>query len=242
MLKKSVLVAGVFALGLAAISHGQAQAPNPSSTVAPAQLTNKDVVKLVQSGLPADVINATIRSSSSNFDTSPPALLELKSAGVPDAVIGEMVKIGSPHPDARQLWVAKFTSQDKAAAAVAAAQQDDLGALRQSNLFSKVTSFSTDPSQPAGSWSLSANEIGYSGGNTARRVMLGYGTGRAHLELEYKLTNPAGLVVWTRRIKTEPSFWSSSGPMGSVQNQGAAIDQQPPKLLHELSKFFASRH
>lgn len=240
MMKKSVLVAAVLALAIAAIS--QAQSPTRNSTAAPAQLTNKDVVKLVQSGLSADVVNATIRSSSTNFDTSPGALQELKSAGVPDAVIAEMVKSAAPQPGARQLWIAKFTGDDKAAAAIAGAQQDDLGALRQSSLFSKVTSFSTDATQPAGTWSLSANEVSYSGGSTAKRVVVGYGTGRAHLELEYKLTNPAGTVVWIKKIKTEPSFWSSTGAVGGVQDQAAAIDKQPQRLLDELSKFFATQH
>lgn len=243
MMKKSALLAAVLALSVTAICRGQAQASgSQSSTVAASQLTNQDILKLAQSGLSAEVINATIRSSSTNFDTSPAALQQLKSAGVPDAVIAEMVKSATPQPGARQLWMAKFTGEDKAAAAIAAVQQDDLGALRQSSLFSKVTSFSTDATQPAGTWSLSANEGSYSGGSTAKRVMLGYGTGRAHLELEYKLTNPAGSVVWTKRIKTEPSFWSSSGAVGGVQNQDAAVDKQPQKLLDELSKFFAAQH
>lgn len=241
MVQKRVLVAAVLALASVAVSFGQAQAPViQSPTAAPAKLTNKDVVKLVQSGLSPDVINVTIRSSSTDFDTSPGALQELKSAGVPDSVVAEMVT--STQPGARQLWIAKFTGDDKAAAAVAGAQQDDLGTLRQSALFSKVVSFASDATQPAGTWSLSAKEVSYSGGSTAKRVVLGYGTGRAHLELEYRLTNPAGSVVWTKRIKTEPSFWSSSGAMGGVQNQDAAIDKQPQKLLDELSKFFASQH
>ena len=242
MNKKHALAAAVLTLAIAAISPGQAQPPTQGSTVAPAQITNRDIVKLVQSGLSSDVINAAIHSSSTNFDTSPAALVELKSAGVPDAVIAEMVKSAAPPPGARQLWIAKFSGEDKAAAAIASAQQDDLGALRQSSLFSKVASFATDATQPAGTWSLSASEVSYSGGSTAKRVMLGYGTGRAHLELEYKLANPSGAVVWTKRIKTEPSFWSSSGAVGGVQDQAAAIDKQPQKLLDELSKFFASQH
>lgn len=242
-MKKGAVLVAALTLTVSATCNAQALAPaSQSSPAAPAQLTNKDVVKLVQSGLPADVVNATIRSSSTNFETSPAALQELKSAGVPDAVIAEMIRSGAPRPGARQLWIAKFTGEDKAAAAIAAAQQDDLAALRQSSLFSKVTSFATDATQPAGMWSLSASETSYSGGSTAKRVMLGYGTGRAHLELEYRLTSPTGSEVWTKKVKTEPSFWSSSGAVGGIQNQDAAIGKQPQKLLDELSKFFASQH
>jgi hypothetical protein len=243
MIRKSVLLAAVLMLAAAVISHGQTQATaDQSAPVEPAPLTNDDIVKMVKAGLPGGTVIATIRSSPSGFDTSPAALQELKSAGVPDSVIEEMVKRTKPQPGARQLWIAKFTGEDKAAAAIAAAQQDDVGALRQSSLFSKVTSFSTDATQPAGTWLLSANEVGYSGGSTAKRVIVGYGTGRAHLELEYKLANPTGTVVWTKRIKTEPSFWSSTGAVGGVQDQAAAVDKQPQKLLDELAKFFASQH
>ena len=243
MMRRAVFLAVASILAVAFISHGRTQAPgSQSSTVAPAQLTNKDVLKLVQSGLAADVVIATIRSSSANFDTSPAALQELKSAGVPDTVIAEMVKSAAPQPGARQLWIARFTCEGKAVAAVAAVQHDDLRALRQSSLFGKVSSFASDATQPARTWSFSANEVSYSAGSTAERVMVGYGTGRAHLEMEYKLTNPAGSVVWTKRIKTEPSFWSSSGDEGGIQNQDAAVHQQAQKLLDELSKFFASQH
>ncbi len=242
-MRKCVLLAAALMLAAALVSHGQGQAPgDQSASVAPAELTNDDIVRMAKAGLPGDVVIATIRSSSCKFDTSPDALQGLKSAGVPDPVIAEMVRRANPHAGGRELWIARFTGEDKAAAAMAAVQKDDLGALRESSLFSKVTSFSSDATQPHGSWSLSAIEISYSAGSAAKRVLVGYGTGRAHLVLEYKLLNPAGTVVWTKTIKTEPSFWSSTGAVGGVQNQDAAVDKQPQKLLDELSKFFALHH
>ena len=54
-------------------------------------LTNKDVVDMIKAGLTADVVVAKIKSSATNFDTSPVALTELKSANVPDEVILAMV-------------------------------------------------------------------------------------------------------------------------------------------------------
>ncbi|RMH23290.1 MAG: hypothetical protein D6696_01060 [Acidobacteria bacterium] len=59
-------------------------------------LTNDDVVKLHQAGLPAEVIVAKIESSETDFDTSVDAILALNEAGVPAAVITAMTKAGQP--------------------------------------------------------------------------------------------------------------------------------------------------
>jgi len=71
--------------------------------------------------------------------------------------------------------------------------------------------------------------------------MVGWGTGRAHVEMEYELRDPQGNVVWTNKIKTEPSFWSSSGTVGGVQNQHPAVSKQSEKLIDALTKCFATR-
>ncbi len=47
---------------------------------------------MIKAGLTADIIVAKIKSSETNFDTSPAALAELKAANVPDTVILAMVK------------------------------------------------------------------------------------------------------------------------------------------------------
>jgi hypothetical protein len=62
------------------------------STNAP--LNNSDVEKLVKSGLSTQVIEATIKSSPANFDTSPKGLNDLKKHHVPDDVILLMVNQG----------------------------------------------------------------------------------------------------------------------------------------------------
>lgn len=229
---------------------------NPSSTVASsaASLTNRDVVNLVKAKLPASVIIAKIQKSACHFDTSTAALAQLRSAGVPGNVILAMVnapvakapgQATDPAPVAahggRTLWFAKFAGQTKAVAAIASVQQSDLAALQQSTLFSKVSSFSTEANQPAGTWMLSGKEIDYSGGSAAKRVMLGFGAGRAHIVMQYKLSNPNGKVVWTEKIKTEPSFWTSAGAAGAAQNQRVAFTKQAQQLLNGLSKFFASK-
>lgn len=140
----------------------------------------------------------------------------------------------------KTLWIAKFSCEPKAAPAVASIQQDDAAALQYTNLFKSVTSFATDAKQPAGSWSLTGKEISFAGGSTAERVIVGFGSGRAHVEMLYELRDPDGKVVWTKKIKTQPSFWSSSGAVGGVQNQHTAVSQQSQKLIDELTKYFSA--
>jgi len=59
------------------------------------QLTNADVIAMVALGLSADVILAKINASGSRFDTSPSGLQQLKAAGVPDAIVLQMIGRGS---------------------------------------------------------------------------------------------------------------------------------------------------
>jgi hypothetical protein len=58
-------------------------------------VVNKDIAEMVKAGVSADVVIAKIKTSFCQFDTSPPALVSLKEAGVPDAVLLEMVR--NPH-------------------------------------------------------------------------------------------------------------------------------------------------
>lgn len=71
--------------------------------------------------------------------------------------------------------------------------------------------------------------------------MIGFGTGRAHVVMQYELRNPGGEVVWTQKIKSEPSLWSSSGAVGGIQNQDASTSKQSEKLVDALAKFFNSK-
>jgi tetratricopeptide (TPR) repeat protein len=59
-------------------------------------LTNDDVIKLVQAKLPDSVILAKIKSSNSDFDTSPDALIKLKRAGVSDSLLQAIVEAMTP--------------------------------------------------------------------------------------------------------------------------------------------------
>ncbi len=254
MVQRRAVLAIILLVGTVLI-HTYAQTnqnPPPTQTASSstAPLTNKDVLELVKAQLPADVIIAKIQGSPCSFDTSPSALKDLKSAAVPDAVILAMVKSSARAPkkpgsgaldQGRNLWISKFTCEAQAAAAVAVVQKADLAALRQSSLFEQVSSYATDSEQPEGTWRLSAEETSYARGSAAERSIIGWGTGRAHLVMAYELRDPSGAIVWTQEIKTEPPLWGSTGDTGGIQDQKAAVTEQPDKLLDALSKFFASR-
>lgn len=83
------------AMPLLLTASAQEQAAAAEQTQAAAPLTNRDVQEMVKSGLAQEIIVAKIKSSATNFDTSPAALQELKSAGVPDAIMLAMVQPAS---------------------------------------------------------------------------------------------------------------------------------------------------
>lgn len=63
-------------------------------------LDNRGVIEMVHLGLGPQVIEAKIKSSPTSFDTSPEALAKLKHAGVPAAIIADMIDAGSASADA----------------------------------------------------------------------------------------------------------------------------------------------
>jgi hypothetical protein len=64
----------------------------PQKAAATAQLTIDQIIQMVNAKLPDDVIIATIRKWDSKFDFTPDALINLKSAGVSDAVLRAMMQ------------------------------------------------------------------------------------------------------------------------------------------------------
>lgn len=83
-----------FAVLLLLVAMGSSIARSQDSPKTP-PLTNKDITTMASAGLPPGVIVAKIKSSDTDFDTSPASLAELKKAGVPDDVILAMVESSS---------------------------------------------------------------------------------------------------------------------------------------------------
>jgi hypothetical protein len=82
------------AMPLSAVAAPQnaAKSVQPSAA-AIIPLGNQDVLQMVKANLADEVIIAKIKSSDSDFDTSPAALQQLKTGGVPDTVLLAMVLI-----------------------------------------------------------------------------------------------------------------------------------------------------
>jgi len=83
---------------LAVDNSSAAQAPQPTPSepgeAGPTLLTNDMVIKMAGAKLGDAVILAKIKTSQCNFDTSTDALINLKQAGVSDAVVQAMVEVG----------------------------------------------------------------------------------------------------------------------------------------------------
>jgi hypothetical protein len=61
-------------------------------------LTNADIVNLTKQGLDPGLIVKEVQSSSTNFDTAPQSLIDLKNAGVDNAVIDAMLSAQAQKP------------------------------------------------------------------------------------------------------------------------------------------------
>jgi hypothetical protein len=90
-----VLIFALSSLSFAAPTPPQQPAQEPAKVGSP-ELTNQDVLEMIKAGLTTEVIVAKIKATPSKFDTSPATLLELKGAGVSDAIIMAMVTGGTP--------------------------------------------------------------------------------------------------------------------------------------------------
>jgi hypothetical protein len=77
-----------------------ASRPRAASASRPApSLTNQDIMKMLKAGLGEPIIVATIRSSQKRaFSLTPDSMIELKAAGVSDAVIALMLDPTAPAP------------------------------------------------------------------------------------------------------------------------------------------------
>ena len=86
-LRLIVITSLIFAFSLS--SYAQESPQNAQSI-----LTNKDILQMVKLGFSSELISAKIKSSKTQFDTSPSLLMELKQSGVPENILVIMVEAG----------------------------------------------------------------------------------------------------------------------------------------------------
>jgi hypothetical protein len=90
-----LLVFALTSLSIATPSRITRYSQDPAQATRSSELTNKDVLEMVKAGLATEIIVAKVNGSKSTFDTTPTTLAELKTAGVPDAIIMAMVQAGA---------------------------------------------------------------------------------------------------------------------------------------------------
>lgn len=118
-----------------------------------------------------------------------------------------------------------------------------LQAIKEDVLFSEVATAEEDkakdgenaPVKPA-VLRLSGQLVDFEPGNAAKRMMVGFGTGRAHASFEFTLRDPSmGRVVWQKRVKQTASFWFN-GTTSSAAERGELPEGLAKKLVEELKK------
>ena len=58
---------------------------------------------------------------------------------------------------------------------------------------------------------ISADLVDFAGGNVAKRILIGLGSGRAHAGFSFTVKESAtGKVLWKKTVKETASFWSNS--------------------------------
>ncbi len=106
MNRRSLLI--FLALSLCAVTGSFGQTRRP--------LTNTDIVNMTKQGFEASLILKDIESSSTDFDTSPQALIDLKNAGVDKSVMEAMLSAQAKKPSGTVEAVRRTTATADGAA------------------------------------------------------------------------------------------------------------------------------
>jgi hypothetical protein len=91
-----IIAAAVLLLTSSTETFGQVPKSQPRAT---RMLTNRDVMRMVHSGMKSDLIVANILTSYCNFDVFPPVLEDLKQRGVPEDVLQVMAVVPNGPPN-----------------------------------------------------------------------------------------------------------------------------------------------
>jgi Domain of unknown function (DUF4410) len=83
---------------------------------------------------------------------------------------------------------------------------------------------------------LEGTLVNFEAGNAAKRLMVGFGSGRSHATFDFVLKEAStGQVVWQKSIKQTASFWFN-GTTSSAAERAELPDGLAKKLLEELKK------
>jgi len=196
-------------------------------------LTNKDIIQLKGAGITDDVIILRIKSGPTNFSIATDDIIALKSAQVSDAVIAEMLKSSANSSNSaggssgrldlsKGVLVRPFSStiSDPAAAGLPDATRTAVvNILKTNEKFSAAGTL--EESKDGTSWiEISAELVDFAGGNVAKRMLIGLGSGRAHAGFSITVKESAtGKILWKKTIKETASFWSNSASSSAQRSE-----------------------
>jgi hypothetical protein len=196
-----------------------------------APMTNQDVIELKKAGIGDEVVVLRIRTGATKFSMETADIVALKSAGVSDAVIAEMLKPATAVAAANsvgQLDLSKgavvftFDSSidDPAAAGLPDATRTAvISVLKSSGMFPAVGTPEQAKDKKA-QVEITAKLVDFAGGNVAKRMLIGLGTGRAHAGFDFVVKDATtGKVLWQKRVKETASFWSNSASSSAQRTE-----------------------
>jgi len=83
---------------------------------------------------------------------------------------------------------------------------------------------------------LTGRLVDFAAGNAAKRLMVGFGSGRAHAGFEFTMKDAAtGETVWQKTVKQTASFWFN-GTTSSSAERSELPEGVARKLVQELKK------
>ena len=141
---------------------------------------------------------------------------------------------GSVDPG-KPIVIKAFTASVKGAAGLPEAVRGSVvQTLKDDGTFKSIIKEEEAKDAPAG-YVLEGDLINFEAGNAAKRLMVGFGSGRSHAVFGFVLKDAAGQVVWKKQIKQTASFWFN-GTTSSAAERAELPDGLAKKLMEELKK------
>ncbi len=136
----------------------------------------------------------------------------------------------------RRIVVVPFESSVQGATGLTEAVRESVvGGLKESGLFAEVLS-GDDTKDKTGVLELRGRLVDFAPGNAAKRLVIGFGTGRAHARFEFTIADAAtGEIVWQGSVKQTASFWFN-GYTSSAGERAELPEGIAKKLVKELNK------
>jgi len=240
-----------------AIPGATTAVPAAPPSAPPRGMSNQDVKDLVSMGFSSDIVIERIHAASAtDFDTSVEALRTLKAAHVPETVIGVMI---NPHATATPVVAAKpdppARPQEAAVQILPSAPLKNIKAVQVDSTIVSDPGKVKEPSAPtlvqdslknalraasidvADSAPIRAHIVldEFTSGSTAKRMLVGFGSGRSSLSCRLVLQDANGKEVSSTKIHVRGKLAFSAYEGNNTQRK-QAVTSYEQKLLEEIER------